>query len=146
MRYIAIVNEWNWFHQNLWLDSSTGKKNPLKYAPVPKCGFVAQLLVAPALYLGDVGSNQVEAWIFFTFLCCNCLNCSSSKCIQGSLLYTIFTRRLNKIYFLKKNYGKQYKWLFHILGRVSPTCPEFVLPQSPSLLFRIHMILIHCIL
>ena len=102
MRYIAIVNEWNWFHQNLWLDSSTGKKNPLKYAPVPKCGFVAQLLVAPALYLGDVGSNHVEAWIFFTFLCCNCLNCSSFTYIQGWLLYTIFTRRLNKIYSLKK--------------------------------------------
>ena len=146
MCYIAIVNEWNWFHQNLWLDSSTGKKNSLKYAPVPKCGFVAQLSVVARLVFGRRGFQSRRSPNFFTFLCCNCLNCSSSTYIQGSLLNTIFTRRLNKIYLTKKNYGKQYKWLFHILGRVSPTCPEFVLPQSPSLLFRIHMILIHCIL
>ena len=38
-----------------------GAKNPLKFASLPTCGFVAQLVAAPNRYLGGMGSSPVKA-------------------------------------------------------------------------------------
>ena len=40
---------------------------PKKFALLPTCRFVGQLVVAPNKYLGSLGLNPVEAWIFSGF-------------------------------------------------------------------------------
>ena len=71
-----------------------GRKDPLKFASLPTCGFVAQLVERP--------TSIREAWVqapskpeFFSgFNFCNCFNCSLPLKISSLLI----TRRSDNIY------------------------------------------------
>ena len=45
--------------------------NPRKFSSLPTCGFLAQLVAAPSEYLGGMGSNPIQGWIFFSQLFSN---------------------------------------------------------------------------
>ena len=47
------------------------KFNPRKFSSLPTCGFLAQLVAAPSEYLGGMGSNPIQGWIFFSQLFSN---------------------------------------------------------------------------
>ena len=47
------------------------KLNPRKFSSLPTCGFLAQLVAAPSEYLGGMGSNPIQGWIFFSQLFSN---------------------------------------------------------------------------
>ena len=81
-----------------------GKEEPSKVCPSPKVWLRSSVVSCrpPSIWETWVPITSKPEFSRFTFLCCNCLNFGSSTYIQGSLLNTIFTRRLNKIYFTKK--------------------------------------------
>ena len=72
-----------------------GRKDPLKFASLPTCGFVAQLVERPT----SIWEARVQALskpeFFPGFFFCNFFNCSLPVRINSSLI----TRRSNMIYF-----------------------------------------------
>lgn len=42
----------------------TAQYSNIKFALLPKCGYVAQLAMVLNLYLGGMGLNPTKAWIF----------------------------------------------------------------------------------
>ena len=109
-----------------------GKEEPSKVYPSPKVWLRSSVVSNARLVFGRRGFQSRRSPNFFTFLCCNCLNCSSSTYIQGSLLNTIFTRRLNKIYFTKKKLWKAIQMTFPhtwaCIANLSWVCP----PTEPK--------------
>ena len=80
----------------LWSDSFTGAKDPLKFASLSTCGFVAQLVVAPNRYLGGTGSSLRRSLNFFSgFNFCNCFNYHLVVKINSLL---VIMHRSNMIY------------------------------------------------
>ena len=75
---------------------SRGRKDPLKFASLPTCGFVAQLVERPT----SIWEARVQApskpEFFSGFFFCNFFNCSLPARINSSLI----TRRSNMIYFI----------------------------------------------
>ena len=73
-----------------------GRKDPLKFASLPTCGFVAQLVERPT----SIWEARVQApskpEFFSGFFFCNFFNCSLPARINSLLI----TRRSNMIYFI----------------------------------------------
>ena len=73
-----------------------GRKDPLKFASLPTCGFVAQLVERPT----SIWEARVQApskpEIFSRFFFCNFFNCSLPARINSLLI----TRRSNMNYFI----------------------------------------------
>ena len=72
---------------------SRGRKDPLKFASLPTCGFVAQLVERPtSIWEARVQAPSKPEFFFFSgFIFCNFFNCSLPARINSSLI----TRRSN---------------------------------------------------
>ena len=62
---------------------------PYSYTSLPMCGFIAQLVEQRTGNVEVMGSNPVEALIFFRLLLSNCLNWKI-YCDDHSLLSNLF--------------------------------------------------------
>ena len=70
---------------------SRGRKDPLKFASLPTCGFVAQLVERPTSIWEAGVQAPSKAEFFSGFIFCNFFNCSLPARINSSLI----TRRSN---------------------------------------------------
>ena len=94
-----------------------GRKDPLKFASLPTCGFVAQLVERPtSIREARVQAPSKPEFFFSGFFFCNFFNCSLPARINSLLITRRSKYDLFHILFVKKIHDHQTKFKSHSLN------------------------------
>ena len=88
----------NWFHSYIHhhiIHSYHGYTYSQLTCSQRRCGFIAQLVEQRTSNAEVMGSNPVEARIFFWLKNCNCLNCIHNCNDHLFISYNLFQRKIN---------------------------------------------------